>query len=142
MSTRQPDITIVRNLKAPPEKVYGAVTKPDQILQWWGPDAGTTVSAEVDLRPGGKYSIVFRLLDGSEHNPRGVYLDVVPNEKLVFTWEAPDWVSQVTILLRPIDIGTELTLMHENLPTDQIESHDAGWTGWADELQTYIWDTK
>jgi len=142
MSIKRPDITIVRKLKASPEKVYAAVTRPDQILQWWGPDAGTTVSAEIDLRTGGQYSIVFRLLDGSEHNPHGVYREVVPNEKLVFTWEWPDWVSLVTILLRPIDIGTELTLMHENLPTEEIESHHASWTGWVAELQTYIEDTK
>jgi len=142
MTNNQPDVNIVRTLKASPEKVFAAITRPDQILQWWGPDAGTTVSAEIDLRPGGKYSIVFRLTDGSEHNPHGVYREVVANEKLVFTWEWPDWVSQVTILLRPIDIGTELTLKHENLPPKEIDSHHDGWTGWAGELQTYIEDRE
>jgi uncharacterized protein YndB with AHSA1/START domain len=142
MTIRQPDITIVRRLRASPEEVYAAITKPDQILQWWGPDAGPAVKAETDLRPGGRYSVVFRLRDGSEHNPTGVYREVVPNRKLVFTWEWPgrdEWQSQVTILLRPIDLGTELTLTHEELPTDDaIDSHRAGWTGWVGELHTYL----
>ncbi|MCT7378296.1 SRPBCC family protein [Chelativorans salis] len=142
MNDRHPDITIVRRLKASPEKVYAAITQVDQVLQWWGPDAGPAVSAEIDLRPSGRYSVVFRLMDGSEHNPRGVYREVVPNEKLAFTWEwpnRPDWESLVTIRLRPIDIGTELTLTHEKLPNDDaIESHRAGWTGWVGELETYL----
>ncbi len=118
------------------------MTKVDQILQWWGPDAGPAVSAEIDLRPGGRYSVVFRLVDGSEHNPRGVYQEVVPNEKLAFTWEwlnRPDWESLVTILLRPIDIGSELTLTQEKLPNDDaIKSHHAGWAGWMAEPQHYL----
>lgn len=142
MNDRHPDITIVRRLKASPEKVYAAITQVDQVLRWWGPDAGPAVRAEIDLRPSGRYSVVFRLMDGSEHNPRGVYREVVPNEKLAFTWEwanRPDWESLVTIRLRPIDIGTELTLTHEKLPNDDaIESHRVGWTGWAVELETYL----
>ncbi len=142
MSNGSPDITIVKKLRASPEKVYAAITQPDQIVRWWGPDAGPAVRAEADLRPGGRFSIVFRLMDGSEHNPTGVYREVVTNEKLVFSWEWPDrpeWVSQVTMLLRPIDIGTELTLKHERLQTEEaISSHNAGWTGWIDELRTYL----
>ncbi len=146
MNSRLPDITIVRRLKASPEKVYAAMTQVDQVLQWWGPDAGPAVRAELDLRPGGRYSIVFRLTDGSERNPTGVYREVVPNEKLVFTWEwpgRPDWESLVTIRLRPIDIGTELILTQEKLPDDEaIESHRAGWTGWVGKLETYLEDGK
>ena len=142
MSSRLPDIIIVRKLKASPEKVYAAITRPDQILQWWGPDAGPAIRAETDLRSGGRYSIVFRLMDGSEHNPTGIYREVIPNEKVVFTWQWPgrsEWESQVTILLQPIDIGTKLTLKHERLPNEEaINSHTAGWTGWVGELQTYL----
>lgn len=142
MNDARPTLKIVRRLKAPPEKVYAAITEVDQVLQWWGPDAGPAVKAEIDLRPGGRYSVVFRLKDGSEHNPTGVYREVVPNERLAFTWEwpsRPDWESIVTIVLRPIDIGTELTLTHENLPNDDVrKSHHAGWTGWMDELQQYL----
>lgn len=146
MKLSQPDLLFKRRLKAPPEKVYAAMTQVDQVLQWWGPQAGPAVSAEIDLRPGGRYSVVFRLADGSEHNPTGVYQEIVPNQKLVFTWEwpqRPDWDSVVTIVLRPIDIGTELTLKQERLPNeDAIKSHNLGWAGWADELQTFIEDVQ
>ncbi len=142
MNDRHPAISVVRRLKASPEKVYAAITQVDHVLRWWGPEAGPAVSAKIDLRPGGRYSVVFRLLDGSEHNPTGVYREVVPNEKLVFTWEwpnRPDWESLVTIRLRPIDIGTELTLTHERLPNDDaVKSHRAGWSGWVGELETYV----
>lgn len=142
MTTRLPDLTIVRRLKASPAKVYEAITRPEQILQWWSPDGGPAVRAETDLRPGGRFSIVFRLKDGSEHNPSGVYREVVANEKLVFTWvwpERPEWESLVTILLKPIDGGTELVLKHEMLPTQEaVESHRAGWTGWVFELQSFL----
>ena len=46
---------------------------------------GATLSAEADVHPGGRFSVVFRLLDGSEHNPTGIYQEVVPEKKLVFT---------------------------------------------------------
>lgn len=142
MTPGLPAMTIVRRLKASPAKVYEAITRPDQILQWWSPDGGPAVRAETDLRPGGRFSIVFRLKDGSEHNPSGVYREVVTNEKLVFTWvwpERPEWESLVTILLKPIDSGTELVLKHEKLPTRAaIDGHRIGWTGWADELQSFM----
>jgi uncharacterized protein YndB with AHSA1/START domain len=136
-------VTIVRRIKASPAKVWAAITQPDQMLKWWGPDAGPTLSAEADVRPGGRFRVVFRLLNGDEHDPTGVYRVVEPPRRLVFTWEwrdAPERESLVTFELAPIDIGTQLTLTHEQLPPDAVESHEAGWTGWADKLDAYLGD--
>jgi uncharacterized protein YndB with AHSA1/START domain len=61
------------------------------------------------------------LLNGEEHNRTGVYQEVVPEKKLVFTWEwpgMPERESLVTFLLKPFDSGTELTLIHEGLPDE------------------------
>lgn len=141
MTTIRQTVKLVKRLKAPPSRVFEALTKPENILQWWGVDAGSTLSAEADLRPGGRYSIIFRMLDGSEHNPTGVYREVIPNAKLVFTWEwpgRPEWESQVTIELRSIGNDTELTLTHENLPDEAAGSHEAGWTGLLDQLHRYF----
>lgn len=142
MSSNLPSLTIVRRIKAPPSKVYAALTKPEQMIQWWGPDAGPTLRAEADVRPGGRFNIVFRLLDGSEHNPTGVYREVVPDTKLVFTWEwagSTGWESLVTFLLKPIDGGTELTLIHERLPDeDARKGHEAGWLGFFDKLSHFL----
>ena len=139
-----PSVTIVRRIKAAPARVWAAITEPKLMLQWWGPDAGPTLKAEADVRPGGRFSIVFRLLNGDEHNPTGVYRDVVPDQKLVFTWEWPgsaERESLVTFLLKPFDGGTELTLIHEQLPDEAArESHHHGWSGWLDKLVTFLGD--
>lgn len=134
-------VTIVRRIKAAPARIWAAITAPEQMVRWWGPDAGPTLSAEADVRPGGRFSVVFRLLNGDEHNPTGVYREVVPDRKLVFTWEwagARERDSLVTFLLVPFEGGTQLTLIHEQLPPDAVESHEHGWAGWADKLAAYL----
>jgi uncharacterized protein YndB with AHSA1/START domain len=139
-------VTIVRRIKAPPARVYAALTEPGLMIQWWGPDAGPTLSAEADLRPGGRFSVVFRLENGEEHNPTGVYQEVIPGRKLVFTWEwpgMPERESLVTFLLEPFDGGTELTLIHEQLPgEDARNSHEAGWRGFLDKLHVFLGDPE
>jgi uncharacterized protein YndB with AHSA1/START domain len=51
MTESLPSVTIVRRIKAPPAKVYAALTEPKLMIRWWGPDAGPTLSAEADVRP-------------------------------------------------------------------------------------------
>jgi uncharacterized protein YndB with AHSA1/START domain len=137
-----PSVTLVRRIKASPARVWAAITRPEQMLLWWGPDAGPTLKAEADVRPGGRFSVVFRLLDGSEHNPTGVYREVVPEKKLVFTWEwagSPEKESLVTFRLEPFEGGTELTLLHERLPDEEArQSHEAGWSGLLDKLPAFL----
>ncbi|CAN7292655.1 SRPBCC domain-containing protein [Rhizobium sp. LjRoot98] len=135
-------VTIVRRIKASPARVWAAITRPEQMLKWWGPDAGPTLKAEADVRPGGRFSVLFRLLNGEEHNPTGIYRDVLPERKLVFTWEwpgMPERESLVTFLLRPLDGGTELTLIHAQLPDEEArESHERGWSGLLDKLPIFL----
>jgi uncharacterized protein YndB with AHSA1/START domain len=135
-------VTIVRRIKAPPAKVWAAITQPDLMLQWWGPDAGPTLNVIADVRPGGQFSVVFRLLNGEEHNPTGIYQEVVPDRKLVFTWDLPETterVSLVTFLLKPFDGGTVLTLTHAHLPDEEARvSHEQGWNGLLDKLPVFL----
>jgi uncharacterized protein YndB with AHSA1/START domain len=140
MAGTLPSVTIVRRINASPAKVWAAITRPDQMIQWWGPDAGPTLRADVDVRPGGRFSVVFRLLNGDEHNPTGIYREVIPEQKLVFTWDLPgERESLVTFLLEPIDGGTELTLLHEHLPDEaERESHEQGWSGLLDKLPLFL----
>jgi len=142
MTDTLPSVTIVRRIKASPAKVWAAITQPDQMIQWWGPDAGPTLSAVADVRPGGRFSVVFRLLNGDEHNPTGIYQEVIPERKLAFTWDLPgsqEPESLVTFLLKPIDGGTELTLLHEHLPDEgERESHEQGWSGLLDKLPLFL----
>ena len=72
--------------------------------------------AELDVRVGGRFAIVFHTEDGEEHHVSGVYREVVPNEKLVFTWAwrtTPERESLVTVLIKPDGAGSLLTLIHE-----------------------------
>ena len=142
MADTLPSVTIVRRIKASPARIWAAITQPEQMIQWWGPDAGPTLSAVADVRPGGRFSVVFRLVNGDEHNPTGIYQEVIPEQKLSFTWDLPgaqEPDSLVTFLLKPIDGGTELTLLHEHLP-DEAErgSHEQGWNGLLDKLPRFL----
>ena len=146
MKRSLPSVTIVRKIKAAPSKVWAAITRPEQMLQWWGPDAGPTLKAEADVRPGGRFSIIFRLLNGEDHNPTGTYREVLPEQKLVFTWELPGAAEPetlVTFLLKPLDCGTELTLIHEHLPDEEArESHEQGWHGLLDKLPIFLGESE
>jgi uncharacterized protein YndB with AHSA1/START domain len=146
MTGRLPSVTIVRRIKAAPAKVWAAITQPKLMMQWWGPDTGPTLSVVADVRPGGRFSVVFRLLNGDEHNPTGIYQEVVPEKRLVFTWDLPgmpERVSLVTFRLEPFDGGTELTLIHEHLPDETTrKSHEAGWRGLLDKLPVFLGGCK
>ncbi len=142
MTDSLPSVTIVRRIKAPPAKVWAAITQPDLMMQWWGPDAGPTLDVVADVRPGGRFSVVFRLMNGDEHNPTGLYVEVVPEKKLVFTWDLPGAApSLVTFRLEAMDGGAELTLTHERLPDEVARaSHEQGWNGLLDKLPVFLGD--
>ena len=141
MATK-PSLTLVRRIKAPPVKVFADLTKPEQLVRWWNPGAGPVLSAEADVRPGGRFHIVFRTQDGGEHFSSGEYLEVVLGERLVFTWERESQRalgSIVTIVLRPITGGTELTLTHAQFPNEaERDIHRDGWSGAFDKLEAFL----
>jgi uncharacterized protein YndB with AHSA1/START domain len=146
MTAHLPSVVIVRRIKATPARIWAAITQPELMIRWWGPDAGPTLSVVADVRPGGRFSVVFRLLNGEEHNPTGIYREVVPEKKLVFTWDLPgmpETESLVTFRLEPFDGGTELTLTHEHLPDEENRnSHEKGWSGLLDKLPLFLGDTE
>ena len=138
----KPSLTLKRRLNAPPEKVYAAWTDPEKIARWFGPDSGPVDHAETDVRVGGRYTVIFHTEDGEEHHVSGVYREVVPNEKLVFTWawrSTPERESLVTILVRPEDDGSMLTLIHEQFFDEETrDRHEYGWSGCLDKLKQYL----
>ena len=84
--TTKPSLTIKRRFNASPAKVFAAWTDPEKVKRWMGPGETKTVTAENDPRVGGRYRIVMRPPGGEEHDVGGIYREVIPNEKLVFTW--------------------------------------------------------
>jgi uncharacterized protein YndB with AHSA1/START domain len=138
----KPSLTIKRRLKAPPAKVYAAWTEPRHLTLWFGPDAGPVLNAELDVRKGGRYAIAFKTGDGEEHNVSGIYREVRPNEKLVFTWSwrsMPERESLVTILIKPDGGGSLLTLIHEQFFDEAArDRHNQGWNGCINKLERYL----
>lgn len=77
------ELVISRIIDAPREQVFAAWT--EHLPEWWGPHGMTTPVCEMDLRPGGTFRTVMRAPDGTEYPTRGAFLEVVPNERIVFT---------------------------------------------------------
>ena len=84
-TTSDRDLLLTRIIGAPPENVFRAWTEPELLKQWFAPKPYTTPVVDVDLRPGGANLIVMRDPQGNDIPTRGVYLEVVKNERLVLT---------------------------------------------------------
>lgn len=82
------EVEIVRIFDAPRDLVYEAWTKPEHMTQWWGPGPFTSHSCKLDVRPGGEWQITMRSPEGRDFRSSGVYSEVVPSERLVFTNDA------------------------------------------------------
>ena len=138
----KPSLTLKRRLNAPPEKVYAAWTEPGKIAKWFWPESAAVLRAETDVRVGGRYMVVFRTGDGEEHHVSGVYREVVPDQKLAFTWawrSMPERESFVTILIKAEGGGSLLTLIHEQFFDEPArDRHEYGWTGALNKLEKYV----
>ena len=139
----RPSLSFTRRLKAPPAKVYAAWTDPQKIIRWFGRSDAKPNSfhAEIDARIGGRFRVSFSTAE-EYYEVDGVYREVVPNEKLVFSWawhSTPERQSQVTVALKPDGDGTLLTLLHEQL-FDQAarDGHERGWIDALDKLENYL----
>ncbi len=137
----KPSLTIKRRFNAPPAKVYAAWTDPQMIARWFGPPGVERVEAESDLRVGGAYSIAMHM-PGDRHDVMGVYREIVPNQKLVYTWawkSTPERDSLVTVTFKPDGEGTLLTLLHEHFfDADARDRHQHGWAGAIDKLEKLL----
>jgi uncharacterized protein YndB with AHSA1/START domain len=79
------DLVLERVVGVPPNLVWAAWTRPDYVKKWFTPAPWQTVDCEIDLRPGGIFRTVMRSPEGQEFPTTGCYLEVIENEKLVWT---------------------------------------------------------
>jgi uncharacterized protein YndB with AHSA1/START domain len=142
-SAKRPSLTLTRRFNAAPEKVYAAWADPQKLVQWFGPvtvEEGS-VKADIDLRVGGNYRIGFRA-NGTYSEVGGVYREVVPNRRLVFSWawhSTPERESLVTISIRPEGNGTLLVFNHAQFVDEQArDNHERGWTEFLVKLDDYL----
>lgn len=135
----KPALTLKRRLKAPPEKVYEAWTKPAQMMRWWGGNNEASRTAETDLRVGGRFRVGFKGDNGEQHDVSGIYKEVTPYSRLVFSWAwrtTPERESQVTIDIKPDADGSLLTLTHEQFFSEKArDDHAHGWGLGLDQLE-------
>jgi uncharacterized protein YndB with AHSA1/START domain len=134
---------LVRRIAARPAVVFDALVTAEGIASWWGPDDLPVISAAADPRVNGSFRVRFRRYDGGEHECTGEFLEIVKPKHLVMSWRwidggVPDEAGNVSRLefnLRPIDTGTELTLIHSALRSEaSARSHESGWAGALEKL--------
>jgi len=146
------ELTLARLIDAPREKLYRAWTDPALIPLWFCPKPWGVSKAETDVRPGGASLIVMRGPDGQEFPNRGVYLEVVPNEKLVFTdayvaaWEPSEKPFMTAILTFEDEGGkTRYTARVRHWTAEDVAQHEAmgfetGWGIATDQLEELVKD--
>ena len=146
-ATSDRDLVLTRIIDAPRDKVFKAWTEPELLTQWFAPLPWTTPHAELDLRPGGGAClIVMRSPDGDDMPNRGVYLEVVKNQRLVSTdayttaWEPSD-KPFMTLILTFEDQGgkTLYTARARHWTVADKETHEKmgfhqGWAVCTDQL--------
>jgi uncharacterized protein YndB with AHSA1/START domain len=148
--TNDRELVLERIIDAPPAQLFRAWTEPELLKQWFAPLPYTTPVAELDVRPGGASLIVMRGPDGTEMPNRGVYLEVVENETLVFTnaytkaWEPSD-KPFMTVVLTFEDLGgkTKYTARVRHWTVADREMHEnmgfhKGWGQCADQLAALV----
>jgi uncharacterized protein YndB with AHSA1/START domain len=127
-------LRIERWFDAPRELVFKAWTDPEHLAKWWGPEGVTIPVYEVDARVGGKFRTCMAGPDGSENWVQGVYREVEPPRRLVFTWAweedgVPGHQTLVTVELSDANGGTNLVLTHEGFETEEsCQKHNSGWS--------------
>ena len=146
MKTKQNlKLEIKRVINAPRDRVYAAWTDPAQLKQWFGPESVQTRDLVADARVGGEFRWDLVNSDGEEMTMRGKFRELQSGKKVVFTWkweDDEDWenhLSVVTVELSDRDGGTELRLVHEQLPNEQSrDGHNGGWNSALDKLEKFF----
>ncbi len=147
------DLVITRMFDAPRELVWKMWTEPEHYMRWWGPKDFTAPSCRIDLRVGGKYLSCMRSPEGQDFWSTGVYREIVPLERLVFTDSFADEHGNivpgshygmgddfplemlVTVTFEAVDGKTRLILRHAGMPAGEMgEMAGAGWNQSFDKL--------
>jgi len=128
---------LVRELviDASPKTIFGFLTEPEKHVAWMG------TTAELDPRPGG----IYRVLVGGRHSGKGEFIEVVPFEKVAYTfgWDEPDHPipagsTRIDITLAPEGDKTRLRFVHSGLPAAAVEDHTKGWDHYMERLTVAV----
>ena len=139
------ELNISRFIRAPREKVFDAFTNRDALSAWHCPRGMTVADVSVDARVGGRYRVVMRSRDGSDHTAAGVYRDIRRPEFLAFTWQwengsiPANVQTLVEVRLLEKDGGTELQMRHSGFPAAAArDGHRSGWQSVINRLSDFV----
>jgi uncharacterized protein YndB with AHSA1/START domain len=140
------ELTIRRVFDAPRSLVFGIWTDPAHMKQWWGPRGYTTLSCEIDLRPGGKWRVESRRDDdGSGTAEEGVFREIVAPERLVFThvWDSEKGKpgSETLVTVTFTEQAGQTTMTFHQAPFTSVEvrdGHEEGWSQSFDMLAEHL----
>jgi len=150
------ELTLHRIIKAPRAAVWAAWSDPEILATWWCPKPWTTDVGAFELRPGGAFVTTMRSPDGEGMPANGVFLDVVPQERIVFTsalapgWrpmDIPDLPITAFFALSDSEGGTQydVRVLHKD-PQDCAKHRDMGFEqGWStviDQLEAVAQEIK
>jgi len=140
----RPSLTLTRRFRARPEKVWAAWTQPETLIGWFCTTKAKpgSMRAELDVRVGGRYRISFDMESGEYSEVGGVYREVVPNEKLVFSWawhSTPERESLVTVSIKPDGGGALMIFTHEQFFDEAArDNHAKGWSELFTQLEQVL----
>ena len=131
-------IRLHRVLHTKPEKVYKAFVDPDAMVKWLPPNGFTAKVHQMDAKVGGVHRMSFtNFSTGNGHSFGGKYLELVPYERLRYTDKFDDpnlpGEMQVTVTLKKVSVGTELTVVQEGVP--DVIPPEACYLGWQESLK-------
>jgi uncharacterized protein YndB with AHSA1/START domain len=137
-------LLVTRHFKAPRERVFAAFSSLDAMAAWFGPPGRSCLGDSVDFRVGGSYQLRVKTPD-EENIVSGVYREITPPSKLVFTWkwqDDEDWEkveSLITIEFHAHGTETEVRLTQVGFPAvANRDRHSHGWNGCFDKLEAYL----
>ncbi len=137
-------VQLHRVLRAPPEKVYRAFVQPEAVSKWLPPHGFTCQVHRMDAQVGGTFRMSFHNFStGNGHAFHGEYLELVPGERIRYTDQFDDpnlpGVLEVTIALKPVICGTEISIVQENIPAAiPLEMCYLGWQESLAQLATLV----
>jgi uncharacterized protein YndB with AHSA1/START domain len=143
------ELVLTRVFDAPRALVFKMWTNPNHLAEWWGPKGFTNPVCEVDLKPGGALRIVMRAPDGGEYPMKGVFREIVPPSRLVFTNIAVDKdghsiIDGLTTVTFAEEGGkTKLTLQTRGVAVVDyaaayLQGMEAGWTQSLEKLEALV----
>jgi uncharacterized protein YndB with AHSA1/START domain len=118
------EIVLTREFDAPRDLVFEAHSSCEHMSRWWGPRRYEISSCEIDFRPGGKYRIVQRGSDGDEHAFRGEFREIVPPERIVWTFEYEGFPGSISVQTLTLAEHGDTTTLTATVVFDTVQERD------------------